>query len=207
MGAEGVLIAIVIILLVGVFYGTQIMDLIKSVGANAYQNYADQTTNNALKLKPAPGQQLCSLKVVFKPFLAANVVPPIYVRIDNGASQINWYACHSTTPSALMLIPTLNPFLANAPALDLFGFFNPSPAGYHFKATLVTDDGRQTFPIVNPAPGTGINNNISGVGQTFTITYVFQDIPKQHYTLQITSSEIGINQAGSGNTYYQNIPG
>lgn len=200
MGIEGILIAIVIIIVVVAFYGSQLSNFFNYYINQGYINLANQQTDKALQITPKSGQQVCTLKVVFKPFISANVVPPIYVRIDNGASSINWSSCHSATPSVADLLPT-----PDLQLLDLFGFFNPSPSGYKFQATLVTDDGKQTHPIVNPVPAVGLNNNISGVGQSFTLTFVFQNIPRQHYVLQISSDSIGINQAGSGNTYFQEI--
>lgn len=200
------LVLIVIAIAGFYFYGTQIVNTVNSLEAQAYQQYANTQTNSALTIKPKTGQQMCTLKVVFTPFLAANVVPPIYARIDNGATSINWSSCTPATLSLGMLVPLVNSTpLDLLPPLDVFGLFNPNSAGYKFQGTLNADDGTQTHPLVNPVPAVGLNNAISGPGQSFTLTYVFINIPRQHYVLGISSDSIGINQAGSGNIYNQNI--
>jgi len=119
MGAEGLLIVLVILIGVGYFYGTQIMDSINSITNNAVINAATSTTNKALQLKGIQaGQQLCSLKVVFNPTLQVpSIASPSassQASIPNGASSINWYSCHVPTLSLLMLIPLNNPTVFNA---------------------------------------------------------------------------------------------
>ncbi len=215
MGVEGIIIGLVILVIAVSFYGTQVGDFYKSItdtialqNSNANIAKATTTTNNALPLTAKVGQQLCSLKVFFNPKLETPLghLSPIQVTIDTGAKTINWYSCHSTTPTLAMLWPMLNPSLVNG--LQKLDFFNanPSVGGYRFSGMIVADDGSQKNPLVNPVPAIGLSTSTPADGQRFTLTYIYQDIPRQHYVLQVSSTDIGINQGDVGNVYYQDIP-
>lgn len=205
MNGTVILIGLIVLVIVVSFEGTQVNNFIQSNLAQAYQTYANTQTGNALQIHPKAGQTICSLKVVFTPFLRANgIIPPLIVQIDHGA-MYSWYGCTNTNPTLNDFFPTLNPALYNFVAMDVFGLYNVPASGLKFDGTLVADDGTQVKPIVNPVPATGLNSNLSGVGQKFSITFVYQGIPKQHYKLNLSSIDIGINQAGTGNIYYQDV--
>lgn len=193
------LIAIAVILVVVVYYGGQIENFINSTSSAYLQQY----TNGIIKTVPKSGQTTCTLDVAFTPTYPPTGFTNQQITISGGASKISWIACSGGIIPA-ELIPQFNMFsVVGAGNLLNIGQVTTN---IKFNAVLIADDGTELFAIGNPKTVSVSSNLINPFNTpSFNMDFTFLSVPRQHYVLQLTSPDVGINSGNVGTSYSQQI--
>lgn len=197
MGVEGILIVVAVLLVIFVYYGGQIGDLVNSSSNTYLQQYA----NGIIKTQPTSGQSVCTLNVGFTPTYLTGFTTG-QANIPNGANKISWIGCSGGIVPA-DFIPQFNHYIFNGQSFTTLMSLGAVNIPVSFNAVLIADDGTKLFPIVNPVSTTIVSYPLNN--SVFSFDFTFVKVPRQHYVLQISSSTIGINSYDVGTTYSQQI--
>lgn len=190
MGIEGVLILVVIIIVAGYFFGSQIQTYLDDIqqSVKTQQNQADTKI-------PAPknGDRVCNLLVKFEPKVTGSLTQGNILHLNENGGKIsyNWQNCHTKTLSWLNLMQ-LYDFLdmkirgTDLPKNELgIPIVNVFEEKFKVSFKLVDQNLRTKLVPTHQDIQFRISAGIQA-GQTVSYDIKFFELIPEQYTLEIT---------------------
>lgn len=209
MGVEGILIAVIILVVVFSFYGNQITSFLTTT-----QNSITQSTNAKTLTIPndISGQTICDLHVVFKPNLDEQSVISISSDqwIMNHGASYNWFNCNVNSKAVTAsLIPQVNDLYfqlgSNVKKQKQLNLVSLGQT-IHYNLVVRSPDGfvksYQTDPFLTQS--VTIPSGEVQTPQQFVFDFVIYKVPRESLIIQVTS-DIPINGSPVGSPYTQTI--
>ena len=217
-GGSLVIVGIVILVLVVVFYNQA-----QELGTGLIQLGQATTASNSLQINPKNGQSVCDLKIIFTPQLVVAGGPSIsgFVNLltgtpalSMGGASYSWQNCHQyANPFTMSLTPLAwlgsLPNSQGPPSFSTNDIVFSGGQTVHVNLAVIAPNGNQRSYTTDPfctqyCTAFTIPAGSTYVPKQYTFTFVITNLPRQSYTILVTS-DLPINGQQAGTPYQQSV--